>query len=49
MLKMNLFVFTLTVSLKKRKMTMSEYEDKMRIKELREDIITRRIENNRFL
>lgn len=49
MFKMTLFAITLTVTVKKKKMTMQEYEDMKRIKLLKEDILNKRLEMTHHL
>lgn len=44
MLKMNLFMFTVTLSFKKREVTSRDYENQKRIQELYEDVQKKRLE-----
>lgn len=49
MLKMNLFMFTVTLSLKKREMTGKEYEHQKRIHQLYKDVEMKRLEQFHWL
>lgn len=44
MLKMNIFMFTITLSLKKREVTASEYENEKRIKEIYDDVHSKQLD-----
>ncbi|MFC7393265.1 YrzI family small protein [Scopulibacillus cellulosilyticus] len=49
MLKLNLFTFTLTMSIKRKRLTMQEYQDQKRIKKINEENLNKRLEHTPFL
>ncbi|MBM7645843.1 uncharacterized protein (TIGR02413 family) [Scopulibacillus daqui] len=49
MLKINLFTITLTMSIKRKRMTDQEYEDQKRIKKINEELLNKRLEYIRYI